>query len=82
MPNIIEIDMNSTSHKMNAINIIAIYTPQITSQTSGSPFFQNCDRIFRAKLSPATTALGRRYSLCPQNKFTIQTRSYHVIDFL
>lgn len=33
-----EIDMSSSIHKMNAINILAIYTPQITSQTSGSPF--------------------------------------------
>lgn len=23
--------------------------------------------------------IGRRYSLCPENKFIIQTRSYHVI---
>lgn len=25
--------------------------------------------------------IGRRYSLCPQNTFTIQMRSYHVITF-
>lgn len=24
----------------------------------------------------------RRYSICPENKFTIQTRSYHVINIL
>lgn len=35
---IIEIDMKSSNHKMCAIDILAIYTPQITSQTSGSPF--------------------------------------------
>lgn len=33
-----EIDMSSSIHKMNAINILPIYTPQITSQTPGSPF--------------------------------------------
>lgn len=32
-----EMDMSSTNHKMNANNIPTIYSPQITSQTSGSP---------------------------------------------
>lgn len=54
-----EIDMSSSTHKINALNILANYNSQITFQTPKFPFFQNFNRVFTAKLSPATTKLTR-----------------------
>lgn len=49
-----EMCISSSTNKINAINILAVYTPHITIQTSGVHLFHNFDRVFRANLPPAT----------------------------
>lgn len=56
----------SSFHKMNAINILAIFTPLIPSQTHVLPLFHNFDQVFCANLCPlqhkhAATWLRKKY---------------------
>lgn len=52
-----KMDMCPSNHKMNAINNLAIYTPQIISQTLGFHFISKFWRVFRSKLSPTIFVL-------------------------
>lgn len=80
-----EIDMSSSTHKINALNILANYNSQITFQTPKFPFFQNFNRVFTAKLSPATTKLTRHkfnsFMNPPPLKYAFASNNYFFWTF-